>query len=194
MGFADWMALAAIARPDLRDQPLKPARLWRKGSPDIFDEIRYRDQMVHHPFDSFQSVESFVDAAIDDPRVVAIKMTLYRIGAQLAGRRSAHQGGRARQAGRGARRAEGAIRRAQQHRVGETTRRCRRARRLWRRKAEDALQDLPRRPEGRRRDSPVRAHRHRQLQPDDRAALYRHRPLHGASGHRRRTSPSCSTI
>jgi polyphosphate kinase len=80
MGFADWMALAAIARPDLRDPPLKPAKVWRKGSPDIFDEIRYRDRMVHHPFDSFQSVESFVDAAIDDPRVVAIKMTLYRIG------------------------------------------------------------------------------------------------------------------
>jgi polyphosphate kinase len=81
MGFADWAALAVIARPDLRDQPLKPTKLWRKGSPDIFDEIRYRDRMVHHPFDSFQSVESFVDAAIDDPRVVAIKMTLYRIGA-----------------------------------------------------------------------------------------------------------------
>jgi polyphosphate kinase len=81
MGFADWAALALIARPDLRDQPLKPAKVWRKGSPDIFDEIRYRDRMVHHPFDSFQSVESFVDAAIDDPRVVAIKMTLYRIGA-----------------------------------------------------------------------------------------------------------------
>ena len=31
-------------RPELRDQPLKPAKIWRKGSPDIFDEIRYRDQ------------------------------------------------------------------------------------------------------------------------------------------------------
>jgi polyphosphate kinase len=81
MAYADWMALAAIPRPDLRDRPLKPAKIWRKGSPDIFEEIRYRDQMVHHPFDSFQSVESFVDAAIDDPRVIAIKMTLYRIGA-----------------------------------------------------------------------------------------------------------------
>ncbi len=81
MGFADWTALAAIARPDLLDPPMKPARMWRKGSPDIFDEIRYRDQIIHHPFDSFESVESFVDAAIDDPRVVAIKMTLYRIGA-----------------------------------------------------------------------------------------------------------------
>jgi polyphosphate kinase len=81
LGFADWMALAAIPRPDLQDSPLKPAKIWRKGSPEIFDEIRDRDQLVHHPFDSFQSVESFVDAAIDDPRVFAIKMTLYRIGA-----------------------------------------------------------------------------------------------------------------
>ena len=81
MGFADWMTLASIPRPDLQDRPMKPAKIWRKGTPEIFDEIRYRDQLVHHPFDSFQSVESFVDAAIDDPRVVAIKMTLYRIGA-----------------------------------------------------------------------------------------------------------------
>ena len=35
---------------------------------------------MHHPFDSFKSVEAFVDAAVDDPRVIAIKMTLYRIG------------------------------------------------------------------------------------------------------------------
>jgi polyphosphate kinase len=80
IGFADWMALSAIPRQDLHDPPLKPAKLWRIGSPDIFDEIRDRDQLVHHPFDSFQSVESFVDAAVDDPKVVAIKMTLYRIG------------------------------------------------------------------------------------------------------------------
>ena len=81
MGLADWIQLLTIPRPDLKDRPLSPSKLWRKGSPDIFDEIRYRDQFVHHPFDSFQSVEAFVDAAIDDPRVFAIKMTLYRIGA-----------------------------------------------------------------------------------------------------------------
>ena len=66
--------------PSLKDRPFKQAHLWRSGSAEIFDDIRYRDQLVHHPFDSFQSVEAFVDAAVDDPRVVAIKMTLYRIG------------------------------------------------------------------------------------------------------------------
>jgi polyphosphate kinase len=80
MGFADWVALSTIARPDLRDRIFKPATIWRKGTPEIFDEIRYHDQIVHHPFDSFRTVEAFVDAAVDDPRVVAIKMTLYRIG------------------------------------------------------------------------------------------------------------------
>jgi polyphosphate kinase len=80
IGFADWMQLSSIPRPDLHDQTFKPAKIWRKGTSEIFEEIRYRDQMVHHPFDSFRSVEAFLDAAVDDPRVVAIKMTLYRIG------------------------------------------------------------------------------------------------------------------
>jgi polyphosphate kinase len=80
MGFADWMSLSSIARPDLLDRPFRPVKIWRKGTPEIFDEVRYHDQIVHHPFDSFRTVEAFVDAAVDDPRVVAIKMTLYRIG------------------------------------------------------------------------------------------------------------------
>jgi polyphosphate kinase len=81
MGLADWIQLSMVPRPELKDRPFKPSRLWRTGSSDIFDEIRDRDQLVHHPFDSFDSVEAFVNAAVDDPRVIAIKMTLYRIGA-----------------------------------------------------------------------------------------------------------------
>ena len=80
MGLADWIALARLRRPGLKDRPFAPSALWRNGQPEIFDEIKYRDQLVHHPFDSFVSVEAFVDAAVDDPSVVAIKMTLYRIG------------------------------------------------------------------------------------------------------------------
>ncbi len=83
LGMADWMQLARIARPDLHDAPFTQRSVWSEGDdPDtIFDQIRQQDQIVHHPFDSFGSVEAFLRAAAEDPRVVAIKMTLYRIGA-----------------------------------------------------------------------------------------------------------------
>jgi len=83
LGFGDWMQLTRLHRPDLKDTPFSPAPLWRADEdPEvIFDQIRYQDQLVHHPFDSFESVEAFLRAAVTDPNVVAIKMTLYRIGA-----------------------------------------------------------------------------------------------------------------
>ncbi len=46
----------------------------------IFDDVRYQDYLLHHPFESFASVESFLRAAVKDPHVIGIKMTLYRIG------------------------------------------------------------------------------------------------------------------
>jgi len=82
MGVADWMQLHAVQRPQLKDAPYSPRTLWRNEDPEvIFDQVRYQDQLVHHPFDSFCAVESFVRAAVRDRHVVAIKMTLYRIGA-----------------------------------------------------------------------------------------------------------------
>jgi len=83
LGMADWMELARIERPDLQDARLVQRVMWREGElPDvIFDQIRKQDQVVHHPYDSFESVEAFLSAAADDPLVVAIKITLYRIGA-----------------------------------------------------------------------------------------------------------------
>ena len=83
LGFGDWMQLTKTHRPELKDPPFSPTTLWRADEdPEvIFDHIRYQDQLIHHPYQSFASVEAFVRAAVKDPHVVAIKMTLYRIGA-----------------------------------------------------------------------------------------------------------------
>ena len=82
MGFGDWMQLTKIHRPELKDAPFTPPSLWRADQdPEvIFDQLRYQDLLVHHPYQSFASVESFLRAAVHDPHVIAIKMTLYRIG------------------------------------------------------------------------------------------------------------------
>jgi len=80
LGMADWIDLLRLSRPDLKDAPFVPRAVWRNLESEVlFDRIKYRDELVHHPFDSFSAVERFIDAAIDDPHVVAIKLTLYRI-------------------------------------------------------------------------------------------------------------------
>ena len=82
MAFADWMQLYALPRPHLKDAPFSPHPVWRTTDPDVmFDELRYQDQLVHHPYESFEAVEEFLRAAVKDRHVLAIKMTLYRIGA-----------------------------------------------------------------------------------------------------------------
>ena len=81
LGFADWMALTSVERPKLKDAPFVSRALWHRQDADgIFEHIKYRDTLLHHPFDSFATFEAFLDAAVDDEHVVAIKMTLYRVG------------------------------------------------------------------------------------------------------------------
>jgi polyphosphate kinase len=82
LGFGDWMELTGIHRPELKDPPFSPHNLWHhEEDPQIiFDQLRYQDQLVHHPYESFASFEAFLSASVRDPHVVAIKMTLYRIG------------------------------------------------------------------------------------------------------------------
>ena len=66
-------------RPDLKFKPFV-AREWAlpKGTNDVFEAIRQRDVLLHHPFDSYDPVVSFIEAAAEDPRVLSIKQTLYR--------------------------------------------------------------------------------------------------------------------
>jgi polyphosphate kinase len=68
-------------RPDLKFKPFVPReiRLTAK-SKDLFEELRRHDVLLHHPFDSFDAVLSFIQSAADDPNVLSIKQTLYRTG------------------------------------------------------------------------------------------------------------------
>jgi polyphosphate kinase len=75
--------LYALDRPDLKYKPFSPhtpAELQPRAKEDIFSVIRREDVLLHHPFDSFQPVVEFIRNAAHDPDVLAIKMTLYRVG------------------------------------------------------------------------------------------------------------------
>jgi polyphosphate kinase len=69
-------------RPDLKYPPFVPheLRLNRKSA-DLFEELRHRDILLHHPYDSYDGVVGFIEAAAKDPNVVSIKQTLYRTSA-----------------------------------------------------------------------------------------------------------------
>lgn len=81
LGLSSVMSLMAIERPDLKDTPIipgVPAHL--QGQANIFEAIRQNDILLHHPYDSFNPVVEFIQAAAEDPHVLAIKQTLYRVG------------------------------------------------------------------------------------------------------------------
>ncbi len=69
-------------RPDLKYKPFVPRELRLTAkSQDLFEELRRHDVLLHHPFDSFDSVVSFIETAAEDPNVLSIKQTLYRTSA-----------------------------------------------------------------------------------------------------------------
>ena len=82
--------LHGVDRPDLKDEawlPVTPGRVVAADESDlpIFDVIRRRAMLVHHPYESFSaSVEHFLAQASADPKVQSIKMTLYRAGGDSA--------------------------------------------------------------------------------------------------------------
>ncbi len=69
----------AVARPELKYPGFQATRLaLSPKSANLFDELRTRDIMLHHPFDSYAVVEDFVELAVADPAVVSMEQTLYR--------------------------------------------------------------------------------------------------------------------
>lgn len=81
VGFGVLWEIAALNMPKLKFKPHRPF-LSEHFSADLFKTISAQDVLVHHPYDSFQSVEDFVASATNDPRVIGIKQTLYRVGAE----------------------------------------------------------------------------------------------------------------
>ncbi len=72
-----------VERPDLKFPAFRPGPSPQiQRSADLFGAIREGDILLHHPFQSFQPVISFLEQAARDPAVVAIKMTVYRTGAE----------------------------------------------------------------------------------------------------------------
>jgi polyphosphate kinase len=68
-----------VERPDLKYKPFaaRELRLTAK-SKDLFEELRNHDILLHHPYDSYDAVVSFIESAAEDDRVLSMKQTLYR--------------------------------------------------------------------------------------------------------------------
>jgi polyphosphate kinase len=86
LGTVDLAPLATLEIPELRDPPFVPTTQSRLAEDrDLFAVMREGNVLLHHPYDSFQtSVERLIAQATDDPDVLAIKITLYRTGGEIA--------------------------------------------------------------------------------------------------------------
>ena len=82
VGLASVSEICDIRRPDLKYPPFTPKKkeyLKTSKKENIFSKIKKRDVLVYRPYDSFNSLIDFVQAASIDPNVFAIKITLYRV-------------------------------------------------------------------------------------------------------------------
>jgi polyphosphate kinase len=79
-----WQLYSSVERHDLKDTAYKPRipKVFKRAesAADIFEAIRNENILIHHPYDSFNPVVDFLNAAARDPQVLAIKQTLYRVG------------------------------------------------------------------------------------------------------------------
>ena len=83
IGLGRLIDLYSLDRPEMKDKPLVPSipsSLGTDAEEDVFSVIRREDLLLHHPYESFQPVVEFLEQAASDPNVLAIKVTLYRVG------------------------------------------------------------------------------------------------------------------
>jgi len=82
LGLSDLMQVWKLDRPDLKDPPLIPAVPPALADPvrSILDVIGEQDVLLHHPYDSFGPILDFINSSVNDPGVLAVKQTLYRVG------------------------------------------------------------------------------------------------------------------
>jgi polyphosphate kinase len=84
LGMSDVISLSRLDRPDLKDPPFKPVIPVQLRSEvlesAVVPAIRKEDILLHHPYESFTPVIDFLRDAAQDPDVLAIKQTLYRVG------------------------------------------------------------------------------------------------------------------
>jgi polyphosphate kinase len=83
LNIQDLSQLCDLRRPDLKYPPLRtnvPAAI--ASGKNMFDGIRHRDVLLHHPYTDYSAVTRFIRAAAEDENVLAIKICLYRTGAQ----------------------------------------------------------------------------------------------------------------
>jgi polyphosphate kinase len=85
-GLIDYTAFWNIIKhPEFKDQippihpPVPPLGLERERIPDIFETMRERDILLHHPYNNFEPVLQLLEQAAEDPKVLSIKLTIYRL-------------------------------------------------------------------------------------------------------------------
>ena len=184
----DLMAIASgDDRPELHDEPFTPQVVPPfRDAEDPFALVSERDVMLHHPYESFESVMDFIAPRRGRPEGARDQDHPLPRGGQLAARAHARARRGERQAGHRARRAQGPLRRGGQHPVGARPRGVGRARRLRRARAQDPREGLPRRaPRGRRDSAATSTSATGNYNPITRAALHRPLLLHRPPGDRR---------
>jgi polyphosphate kinase len=60
-------------------EPIKPLNFPEQGSRDLFEVLKERDILLHHPYNSMEPVLELLEKAADDPYVLSIKITIYRV-------------------------------------------------------------------------------------------------------------------